>query len=176
MTQVRPGLDIQESTIRHCYWTTHDTHEDLRGGFSEIINESVTLALIGEQVRQVNVSTSKAAVLRGMHYHKTQMDAWYVVSGIAQVVLHNMKYNLFEQQYLFPGQGVLISPGIGHGYLATTDLTLVYGVSQEYDHSSPDDLEYNAFGGDVGWKWDLDGHAVIRSDRDTAALTYRHGY
>ena len=52
------------------------SHEDTRGKLAQ-------LAHCG--YRQINVVYSKAGTIRGGHYHKKNVEAFYVVSGMCEV-------------------------------------------------------------------------------------------
>lgn len=106
-------------------------HEDERGYFSEIARF--------DEYRQANHSHSRRGVLRGLHYHLNQADLWYVVNGIAQVGLVDLRDETSAPvvDTLTVGNAapctVYIPPRVAHGFLALTDLDLVYLVTQEYD-------------------------------------------
>lgn len=115
-----------------------DVHADPRGFLLEILREEA----FGTHFVQATHSHSKAGVLRGLHYHQKQSDAWYLIRGTAQVVLADLRtrsnhpavisleLNSKEPQILF------IPPGVAHGFLAVTDLDLIYWVTEYYN---PDD-------------------------------------
>lgn len=111
--------------------TPIERHEDERGYFSEI-------ARFGEY-RQANHSRSRRGVLRGLHYHLTQADLWYVVSGTAQVALADLRGAEPVVETLTVGEStactIYVPPRVAHGFLALTDVDLVYLVTQEYDAS-----------------------------------------
>lgn len=114
---------------------TPQKHVDDRGFFIEIFREN----LLGERFVQANHSRSASGVLRGLHYHRKQSDAWYVVGGEAQAMLVDLRerkdppavatvdLTADEPRVLY------IPPGIAHGFLAITDLDLIYWVSNYYD-------------------------------------------
>lgn len=112
-------------------------HEDTRGFFLEVFRED----LLGARFVQANHSHSRAGTLRGLHFHRRQSDAWYVVSGRAQAILADLRtptgsppvvsmdLSSEEPRVLF------VPPGVAHGFLAVTDLDLVYWVTHAYDAS-----------------------------------------
>lgn len=110
---------------------------DDRGFFREIFREE---DLEGRFV-QANHSRSRAGVLRGMHYHRRQADAWYLASGNAQVALADLRYRVARPQVeVFDlsdeDPAVLyVPPGVAHGFLALTDVELIYWVTAYYDAS-----------------------------------------
>lgn len=106
-------------------------NEDERGFFSEIARF--------DGYRQANHSHSRRGVLRGLHYHQSQADLWYVVHGTAQVALADLRGDEPIVETLTVGESspctIYIPPRVAHGFLALTDLDLVYLVTHEYDAS-----------------------------------------
>lgn len=112
-----------------------DRHSDERGFFSEIFRES----LFERRFVQANHSRSQAGVLRGLHFHRRQSDAWYVVGGEAEVGLADLRDGiespLVTTIRLVAEQPtvLLIPPGVAHGFAALTDVDLIYWVTDYYD-------------------------------------------
>jgi dTDP-4-dehydrorhamnose 3,5-epimerase len=112
---------------------------DERGSFSELWRASQTDPLgVGTMV-QANLSRSRAGVLRGMHFHLRQADLWLLVDGECTTVATDLRPALRGGQAVSeviamkPGDALLIPPRVAHGFLAVTDMSLVYLVSHEYD-------------------------------------------
>lgn len=110
-------------------------HTDDRGSFVEVCRASHGVIAFS----QINHSHSREGALRGLHYHQRQSDLWYIVSGSAQVALADLRdrsgdlsISVFEMHANRPST-LLIPPGVAHGYLALTELHLVYAVNEEYD-------------------------------------------
>lgn len=110
-------------------------HGDLRGSFMEIFRED----LLGTPFVQANHSRSRAGVLRGLHHHAKQSDAWYVIGGEAQVVLADLRDPSHRPCVVSvilraaEPSVLLIPPGVAHGFLALTDVDLIYWVTHGYD-------------------------------------------
>ncbi len=110
-------------------------HHDDRGSFMEIIRESA----LGTTFVQSNHSRSKAGVLRGLHWHKHQADAWYVIGGRAQAMLADLREQRPDPPVVsieLTGEEprvLYIPPGVAHGYLALADVDLIYWVTSYYD-------------------------------------------
>ena len=73
-------------------------HADSRGAFREVWRKGsfpdLTPELTGAKAAhfvQVNVSISAAGVLRGLHYHRRQLDHWIVLDGRAFVALVDIR-------------------------------------------------------------------------------------
>lgn len=131
-----------------------DVHRDERGVFREIFRED----LLEVHFVQGNHSTSVAGVLRGLHYHRKQADAWYVISGTAQAIVADLRspesrpavdaidLDGSEPKVLF------IPPGVAHGFLAVTDLDLIYWVTELYDASDEFGIAWDDPTLNVPWK------------------------
>ena len=116
---------------------TPEVYGDNRGFFLEIFRED----LLGTRFVQANHSHSGRGILRGLHYHRRQADAWYVIAGEAQAMLADLRSPSPSPAVvsvdLVAGspQVLYIPPGVAHGFLATTDVDLVYWVTEYYDAS-----------------------------------------
>ncbi len=135
--------------------------EDPRGSFREIwkastfgdIDSDTAGAPAGSTPRfvQANLSTSAAGVLRGLHFHRRQLDHWVVAGGRALVALVDVRPMLVdpsaaprvETRELVADEWVDIPTGIAHGFLALEPLQLIYLVTNEYDGSD-----------ELGFAWD----------------------
>ena len=89
---------------------------------------------------QGNISRSTAGSLRAMHFHRRQWDYWFVVSGDAFVALVDLRAGSPTERVTstmrLSGEtprGLFIPPGVAHGFLAETDLTLEYLVDRYFD-------------------------------------------
>jgi dTDP-4-dehydrorhamnose 3,5-epimerase len=141
-------------------------HGDERGRFTEIFRARS----FPDQLMQANHSVSQRGVLRGLHYHHNQADLWYVVSGRAQVALADLRHGSGSPKtatVVLDGDSpanLYIPPGVAHGFLALTDLNLIYWVTQEYDGSDEYGVAWNDDTLSIPWE-NLD---PILSERDAA--------
>jgi dTDP-4-dehydrorhamnose 3,5-epimerase len=116
---------------------TPDVHSDSRGSFLEIFRED----LLDARFVQANHSSSRAGVLRGLHWHRHQADAWYVVNGHAQAMLADLRTPTDQPAVASidmigdEPRVLYIPPGVAHGFLAVTDVDLIYWVTGYYDAS-----------------------------------------
>ena len=161
-------------------------HADARGSFRELWRASAFPALTPEETGtpagseprfvQANVSTSVAGVLRGLHYHRRQLDCWVVSSGRALVALVDVRpltdgagdRALVETRELAADDWVVIPAGVAHGFLAIEPLELLYLVTNEFDGA--DELGFAWDDPAVGVPWPAvsgtpDGRPIL-SDRD----------
>ena len=147
-------------------------HEDPRGWFMEILRE--------EELRtrfvQSNHSHSQMNVLRGLHYHAKQADAWYVVNGTCRVGLADLRgtpdslkvltVEMAADEHLL----VYIPPGVAHGFYAVTELDLVYWVTHAYDNSD----EFSVLWNDptLGVPWGTTSPILSARDREAPPLSW----
>jgi dTDP-4-dehydrorhamnose 3,5-epimerase len=161
-------------------------HEDERGSFRELWRESATGgidpsdagAAAGSDVRfvQSNLSTSAPGVLRGLHYHRHQLDYWVVSAGRAFVALVDVRPLMegreegprVETRELAADDWVVIPAGVAHGFLALEPLEVVYLVTNEFDGTDEHGFAWDD--PQVGVPWPVlsvthDGRPIL-SDRD----------
>jgi dTDP-4-dehydrorhamnose 3,5-epimerase len=160
-------------------------HGDSRGAFRELWRASAfptltpaeTGAPAGSEPRfvQANQSSSAVGVLRGLHYHRRQLDYWVVAAGRAFVALVDVRpvvegrgAAVVETRELAVDEWVVIPTGVAHGFLALEPLELIYLVTSEFDGS--DELGFAWDDPAVGVPWPrLDAtpdRRPILSDRD----------
>ncbi len=132
---------------------------------------------------QANLSTSAAGVLRGLHYHRRQLDYWTVVSGRALVALVDVRPLLaggvpgaravVETRELAADDWVVIPAGVAHGFLALEPLELLYLVTNEFDGSDELGFAWDDPSVDVPWPAipaTPDGRPIL-SERDRSNPT-----
>jgi dTDP-4-dehydrorhamnose 3,5-epimerase len=135
-------------------------HADGRGAFRELWRASsfptLTLQETGAPAGtqptfvQANVSSSAAGVLRGLHYHRRQLDYWVVGTGRAFIALVDVRPvvagagpAVVETRELGADDWVVIPAGVAHGFLALEPLEMVYLVTNEFDGND-----------ELGFAWD----------------------
>lgn len=123
---------------------------------------------------QANVSRSRAGVLRGMHFHLRQADLWLLVEGRAVAATTDLRPLLSggaadsQVVSMEPGDALYIPARVAHGFLALTDMALVYLVSREYDASDEHGFAWND--PDAGIEWPAVPGIVSPRDQDNPAL------
>jgi dTDP-4-dehydrorhamnose 3,5-epimerase len=155
-----PELERSPSSLAGVRYGAIVRHGDDRGSFRELwrasdfpaLSAAETGAPAGTDPRfvQANLSTSAAGVLRGLHYHRRQLDLWIVASGRAFVALVDVRPQLagsgrsnVETRELAADDWVVIPAGVAHGFLAIEPLELVYLVTNEFDGTD-----------ELGFAWD----------------------
>jgi dTDP-4-dehydrorhamnose 3,5-epimerase len=159
---------------------------DSRGSFREVWRSSAFATLTpdesgapaGSEPRfvQANLSNSALGVLRGLHYHRHQLDYWTVTAGRAFVALVDVRplvegsgpSAIVETRELAVDDWVVIPAGVAHGFLALEPLDLLYLVTNEYDGA--DELGFAWDDPAVGVPWPAvpgtsDGRPIL-SERD----------
>lgn len=156
---------MTEGQIEGTIFTQLEAHADERGRFVEIFRQGA----FPSTFVQGNHSRSRVGVLRGLHYHRTQADLWYLVRGRAQVVLVDLRRHgaptsqvlqLSDEQ----PSSLYIPPGVAHGFLALTDVDLIYAVTSEYDASDEYGVAWNDPSLQIPWQLD----APVLSERDSS--------
>ncbi|MGQ0679187.1 MAG: dTDP-4-dehydrorhamnose 3,5-epimerase family protein [Actinomycetota bacterium] len=154
------------ATIPGALVITPDVHSDSRGSFMEIFREDS----LGTRFVQANHSHSKKGVLRGLHWHRYQADAWYVMNGHAQAMLADLRTPA-ERPAVVPvdlaggePKVLYIPPGVAHGFLAVTDVDLIYWVTGYYDSTDEFGVAWDDPTLAAPWKHD----SPILSGRDQA--------
>ncbi len=175
-----------DSTLRGVRYGSVVRHADSRGSFRELWRASTFPALTAEETGaadgteprfvQANLSTSAAGVLRGLHYHRRQLDYWVVASGRALVALVDVRPLMagsaerapVETRELAADGSVVIPAGVAHGFLALEPLELLYLVTNEFDNTDELGFAWDDPAVDVPWpRIDAtpDGRPIL-SDRD----------
>ena len=132
-------------------------HTDARGSFTELWRASLTAPLDAEPMVQANLSRSSAGTLRGMHFHLNQADLWFLVEGEAAAATTDLRPVLnggapLSQVVRFErGDALYIPRLVAHGFLALTDVALVYLVSREYDASDEHGFAWDDPAAGIEW-------------------------
>jgi dTDP-4-dehydrorhamnose 3,5-epimerase len=153
---------------------------DERGFFREWFKAEDVKAATGQDIgiEQANISLSSAGTLRGIHYSiapRGQAKWITCVSGSIQDVIVDIRPDSKTFGHWIDvelkgdsGKAVLISEGLGHGFLALEENTAVaYLVSTAF--SPADEFEINPLDERIGIKWGIDLGSLRISDKDKNA-------
>ncbi len=151
-----------------------DLHGDDRGLFVETYRRAWFPQ--GREMVQANRADRRQGAIVGLHYHLHQADYWYVPSGVARIVLHDLRVagptdgatetlDLSGDNHL----GVYIPPGVAHGFAALTDVTISYLVDGYYNEA--DELGVAWDDADIAADWGV--VEPVLSARDRANLLRR---
>jgi dTDP-4-dehydrorhamnose 3,5-epimerase len=111
---------------------------------------------------QTTLTVTYPGVIKAFHWHRRQDDLWFVVSGMAQCVLHDLREdsptrgetNVF---YLGDHKRALLAipAGVAHGYrvLGNQPVALFYHTTEPYDPSHPDEERIPFDDPAIGFDW-----------------------
>ncbi len=124
---------------------------------------------------QTNRSESKANVLRGLHFHRHQVDYWHVMQGHIRAALadlrpHSPTYQQAQTIDLYGDQptGLYIPVGVAHGFVSITECVLIYIVDNYYDSSDEYGVQWND--PTLGVNWGVNAPAMSERDRKNLAF------
>ena len=122
---------------------------DERGSFMETFRREWFPQINWDRL-QMNRSDSRKQVLRGLHWHRRQVDYWVVTRGRIRAVLVDLRRSspTFRAVEIVEtgadsGPGLFIPEGVAHGFLALEDATLTYVVNNYYDNSDEQGLAWD---------------------------------
>lgn len=132
---------------------------DDRGFFSEVIKDGEETF---HEVKQTSYTETLPGVIKAFHWHKKQWDVWFVIKGVAQVVLHDLREDSEtkgETQAIVCGEDnpmlISIPPGVAHGYrvLGPQRVGLLYHTSEAYNPKEPDEERIDFDDSSIGFDW-----------------------
>lgn len=143
---------------------------DSRGSFCEIFRKEWLPGDFSGEL-QVNCSVSGKGVIRGLHYHRNQTDFWVplrgrLLAGLADLRRDSPTSGKCLSIELDGGEpsGLLIPPGVAHGFAVHSDMTMLYLVNRYYDSTD----EYG-----VAWddprltiEWGIEEPLLSQRDRN----------
>jgi dTDP-4-dehydrorhamnose 3,5-epimerase len=155
---------------------------DERGLFREWFKSEAVEEYTGRkfEIAQANVSLSSKGTLRGIHYSMTPKGQakWVTcVAGSIKDVIIDIRPNsptfgnwIEVELSGDAGKAVFIGEGLGHGFLALEENTVVsYLVSTSF--SVIDEYEINPLDKEIGIKWDIEPELLKISEKDRMAPT-----
>lgn len=125
---------------------------------------------------QANRSDSEANVLRGLHFHHNQFDYWLTPRGEIRVALCDLRVSAttfmaveMVEMSADSMRGLLIPPGVAHGFVTLSKATVNYMVSNYYDGADEHGVAWND--PELGVPWGVE-NALI-SSRDVSNPRFR---
>jgi len=134
-------------------------HADDRGVLVEVVRDDEP---VFRDVRQTTYTVAYPGVVKAFHWHRRQWDVWFFASGMAQVVLYDLRDGSPTQgqtDVLYMGSRrplvVAIPPGVAHGYrvLGTEPAALFYHTTEHYDPADPDEERLPWDDARIGFDW-----------------------
>lgn len=168
---ILPGVDVAISGIRAIPLTAH---ADDRGSLMEVYRHDWFAD--PPPVVQANLSVSRAGVLRGLHYHRRQTDYWCPVDGRAFIGLFDLRAgspthgqaSSFRMDASGSPGCLVIPPGVAHGFLAETDLRLLYLVDVAFSGEDEHGIAWDD--SDLGISWPAPSPILSTRDRSNPPL------
>ena len=142
MDQVKSELDSLSSKI-----------EDLLGLYSTL----------EKKIENIEMDAYKGTI-KAFHWHKKQDDLWFVATGKAIVVLHDLRDNSptkDETQIITAGKDdyklIVIPRGVAHGYkvLSEEPVLLFYHTTEPYNPRNPDEGRMSFDDSRIGFDWNI---------------------
>lgn len=132
---------------------------DDRGFVTEVIKDGEEV-FVG--IKQTTYTETYPGAIKAFHWHKKQTDVWFVASGMAQIVLYDLREDSptrGETDVFYLGEqnraALLIPPGVAHGYrvLGGKPVKLFYHTDQIYDPQNPDEERLAFDDPTIGFDW-----------------------
>ena len=148
----------KDTTIHGCYLIKGNRFKDERGSFDKLFSHDLFESLgIDFCIREIFLSTSRANVLRGMHFQVPPHHHHKLISCIRgrvlDVVLDLRKGSeTFRRFQAFELGGeddlmLFVPAGLAHGFLALEeDSTMFYATSTEHVPESDLGIRWDSFG------------------------------
>jgi dTDP-4-dehydrorhamnose 3,5-epimerase len=148
---------IELENIKGAFLRKLTRYDDERGSFIENFRNSWFTQVDWSQL-QSNTSVSKAGVLRGLHFHRNQVDVWVPKKGILWVALADLRIGSPTEgktTMLYMGeeepQALFIPVGVAHGFAAISNSELTYFVNQFHDGSDEHGVQWNDESLELDW-------------------------
>lgn len=145
--------------------------QDNRGEFNVLLDSKI----INTEFKQINMSTSRKGVVRGLHYqvNPAQSKLVYCISGVIQDIVVDIKTGEVYS-YIIDGRknkSVYVPENYLHGFAVLSDsATVMYLTSTEYNPSG--DRTVYPLDPDLNINWMIDKCDMILSDKDKNAQSY----
>lgn len=132
-------------------------HADDRGYFMELLREDDSFFT---HFAQSSYSVLYPGLVKAWHWHRRQDDIWFILSGMAQVGLYDLREDspsYRETNVFYLGEAnrqiLFIPHGVAHGYrvLGTSPVGLVYYTNSVYDPADELRLDWND--PEIGFDW-----------------------
>ena len=111
---------------------------------------------------QSTFTVAHGGTIKAFHWHKKQDDLWFVASGTAAVVLHDLREGSItrgQTDVISAGAGdyklIVIPAGVAHGYkvVSKEPVLLFYHTTQPYSVKTPDEERIAWNDAKIGFDW-----------------------
>lgn len=136
-----------------------DKPQEKSGFLMEVLRDDDGLL---KKFGQTTFTVAYQHTIKAFHYHKKQDDLWFVATGKAMVVLHDMRDDsptCRETQVIYTEEGdyklILIPVGVAHGYkvLSKEPVLLFYHTTESYNPKNPDEERIPYDDPKIGFDW-----------------------
>ena len=134
-------------------------HNDDRGTLMEVLRADDAFF---EAIAQTTYTVAYPGVIKAFHWHQRQKDVWFFTTGMAQVVLFDLRrdsptYRRTEVFYMGERSPLLVSipEQVAHGYrvLGGAPAGLFYHTTAVYDPTNPDEERIPFDSPEIGYDW-----------------------
>lgn len=135
--------------------------EDVKPGFlMEVLRDDDEMFT---KFGQSTFTVSHKGTIKAFHWHKKQEDLWFVATGKAKVVLHDMRRDsetFGQTEVVDAGEDdyklIRIPVGVAHGYKVVSDepVLLFYHTTESYNAESPDEERIAHNDPSIGFDWE----------------------
>lgn len=135
-------------------------HPDQRGFFLEILKDSKLKQFGLPSFKQINLSSSKKNVIRGLHFQKdenaqgklVQCISGHILDVVVDIDPNSPTYKRVEIYNLIPGRGAVYAPpSVAHGFWALAESDVAYGCTEEYNPDNEGGVNPNDKELDLPW-------------------------
>jgi len=174
-------FDFRPLTIKGAWIYESELFTDARGSFAEWFRLDHLRECLQREfdVIQANTAFSKKGAIRGVHFSITKngQAKWVrCLNGSIWDVVVDLRpgsptFKQWEAVNLnaSSSKSIFISEGLGHGYLAMTDQTVVsYLLNTKY--SPNEELSLNPFDEDIAINWPHDEYSLSERDLQAPSL------
>lgn len=153
------GVKIKELTVHQDIPDT-DQNKTHLGFLIEILRDDDDLL---KRFGQTTFTVTYEDTVKAFHWHKRQDDLWFVASGKAIIVLHDIRENsptMGVTQMISAGDNdyklILIPSGVAHGYkvIGKKPVLLFYHTTRSYDPLNPDEERIPWDDPEINFDWD----------------------
>ncbi len=154
---------VQIKTLK-VFQDVPDRPEDTgSGGFlMEVLRDDDGLL---KKFGQSTFTSASKGIIKAFHYHERQDDLWFVATGRAKVVLHDLREGSptkGQTDVLYAGRDdyklIVIPVGVAHGYqvLSEEPVLLFYHTTESYQAAHPDEKRLAWDDPAIGFDWSAD--------------------
>ncbi len=137
-----------------------DTEEVAKPGFlMEVLRDDERLL---KKFGQSTFTVAYTGTIKAFHWHESQDDLWFIATGKARVVLHDLRKNSSTfgmTQTIMAGTDdyklIVIPVGVAHGYQVLSDepVLLFYHTTESYNATTPDEKRIAYNDPTIGFNW-----------------------